>query len=321
LCAPGGDALALSNRDLHLSRVAARPGIPPGGSIEETVVMPSSVADWKQGFVRIRNNRYFETFVVVVIVVSALKVGIGTYPLGPGLTGVLNVLDYAITLFFLAEILIRMAAEQRLRDFFRKGWNVFDFLIVVASLMPVEESEMALLGRLLRIFRVLRLVSMIPELRVLLNALVRAIPRMGYVSLLMFIIFYIYAAMGSIFFSSVNTELWGNIAIALLTLFRVATFEDWTDVMYETMEVYPLSWLYYLSFIFLAAFVFLNMMIGIVIETLQQEHQAMAREEGEGDSGDVQRIEARTREMDARLVRIEEGLAALRQGGSPGARS
>jgi len=279
--------------------------------------MPSSIADWKQAFVRIRNNSYFETFVVVVIIVSALKVGIGTYPLGPGLTGMLNVLDYAITLFFLAEILIRMAAEQRLRDFFRKGWNVFDFLIVVASLMPVDESEMALLGRLLRIFRVLRLVSMIPELRVLLNALVRAIPRMGYVSLLMFIIFYIYAAMGSIFFSSVNAELWGNIAIALLTLFRVATFEDWTDVMYETMAVYPLSWLYYLTFIFVVAFVFLNMMIGIVLETLQREHEEFARESGEGEAAEVHSIEERTREMDERLRRIETMLLETRNGNAP----
>ncbi|MEJ2577310.1 MAG: ion transporter, partial [Gammaproteobacteria bacterium] len=224
---------------------------------------------------------------------------------------VLQILDYAITLFFLAEILIRMAAEPRLRDFFRRGWNLFDFVIVVASLVPVDESEMALLGRLLRIFRVLRLVSVIPELRVLLNALLRAIPRMGYVSLLMFIIFYIYAAIGSIFFGAINAELWGNIAIAMLTLFRVATFEDWTDVMYETMVVYPLSWAFYISFIFLVAFVFLNMMIGIVIETLQQEHESLARAEGEGDSGDVQRIEQRTRDMDERLARIETGLAQV----------
>jgi voltage-gated sodium channel len=297
LCAPGGAML-------------------PGSGVRQGV-MTASIAAWKQGFIRIRNNKIFETFVIAVIIVSALKVGIGTYPLGPGVTGVLYFLDYAITLFFLAEILIRMAAEERLRDFFRKGWNVFDFVIVVASLVPVDESEMALLGRLLRIFRVLRLVSMIPELRVLLNALLQAIPRMGYVSLLMFIIFYIYAAMGSVFFATINPELWGNIAIAMLTLFRVATFEDWTDVMYETMAVYPLSWAFYISFIFLVAFVFLNMMIGIVIETLQKEHEAFARAEGEGDSGDVQRIEQRTREMDERLARIEEGLAALRQGEGP----
>nr|WP_236744375.1 ion transporter [Marinobacter similis] len=97
---------------------------------------------------------------------------------------------------------------------------------------------------------------------------------MGYIALLMFIIFYIYAAMGSIFFAKVDPELWGDVAIAMLTLFRVATFEDWTDVMYATMEQYPLSWLYYLTFIFLTAFVFLNMMIGAILEVMSEEQNA-----------------------------------------------
>ena len=235
----------------------------------------------KKLFIDIRSNKIFELFVITVIVISALKVGIGTYPLGPKLTAGLKALDYAVTIFFLVEILIRIAAEPNLKRFFSKGWNIFDFAIVTASLIPIDESEMALLGRLLRIFRVLRLVSMIPELQVLLSALLQAIPRMGYVTLLMFIIFYIYGAAGSIFFADINAQLWGNISIAMLTLFRVATFEDWTDVMYETMEVYPLSWLFYLTFIFLVAFIFLNMMIGIVIQTLQSEHEKM---EGDPDA-------------------------------------
>ena len=88
----------------------------------------------------------------------------------------------------------------------------------------------------------------------------------------MFIIFYIYAAVGATFYADINPELWGGISISLLTLFRVMTFEDWTDVMYETMSVYPLSWIYYLTFIFLTAFAFLNMVIGIVVNVLEDEH-------------------------------------------------
>ena len=86
---------------------------------------------------------------------------------------------------------------------------------------------------------------------------------MGYIGLLMFVIFYIYAAIGSMLFTDINETLWQDLSIAMLTLFRIATFEDWTDVMYETMAVYPLSWVYYLSFIFLTAFIFLNMMVTI----------------------------------------------------------
>ena len=274
--------------------------------------------DLQQRFMQLRENKAFELFVISVIVLSALVIGAKTYPIPQLALDIFMVLDTAITLFFLAEIIVRMIAEGSLRRFFTKGWNIFDFIIVVASLVPVEDSEMALLGRLLRVFRVLRLISIIPELRVLLNAFLTAIPRMGYVALLMFIVFYIYAAAGSMFFAQINPELWENITISMLTLFRVATFEDWTDVMYETMTVYPLSWAYYLSFIFIVAFVFLNMMIGIVLETLQREHEANSRETGEGEAAEVHNIEERTAEMAERLARMEILLAQLAESkGSP----
>jgi len=267
----------------------------------------------QQRFIRIRENKSFEAFVIAVIVVSALVIGAKTYTINAQIDTLFKVLDISITLFFLAEIVIRMIADHSFKKFFSKGWNVFDFIIVTASLIPVDESEMALLGRLLRIFRVLRLVSIIPELRVLLNAFVTAIPRMGYVSLLMFIFFYIYAAMGSIFFSKINAVLWGNITISMLTLFRVATFEDWTDVMYETMEVYPLSWIFYLTFIFIVAFVFLNMMIGIVLEVLQREHEKFDRETGEGEAGEVHWIREHTEVMEQRMERMEKMLSNLQE--------
>jgi voltage-gated sodium channel len=170
--------------------------------------------------------------------------------------------------------LFRFIACPRKRDFFMDGWNLFDTVIVIGSLIPLDNSEAVLLGRLLRVFRVLRLVSVVPELRFLINSLIKAIPRMGYIALLMFIIFYIYAAVGSLFFAQVDEVLWGDVAISMLTLFRVATFEDWTDVMFQTMELYPLSWIYYLTFIFLTAFVFLNMMIGAILEVMSEEKNA-----------------------------------------------
>ena len=139
-------------------------------------------------------------------------------------------------------------------SFFKNGWNVFDTLIVATSLISIDNADMALVARLIRVFRVLRMISIIPELRILLNSLSKALPRLGYVMALMFIIFYIYAALGSFVFEGINPELWGDVGIAMLTLFRVMTLEDWTDVLYETMTVYPMSWTFYLSFIFLTAF-------------------------------------------------------------------
>jgi voltage-gated sodium channel len=147
---------------------------------------------------------------------------------------------------------------------------------------------------------------MVPELRLLINALLKAIPRMGYIALLMFVIFYIYAAIGSMYFHPINEVLWGDVSISMLTLFRVATFEDWTDVMYETMAVYPLSWIYYLTFIFLTAFIFLNMMVGTVLEVMSQEHDQF-RAEQHGESGDGAEPASR-----AQIEKLEGELAEIK---------
>jgi voltage-gated sodium channel len=234
-------------------------------------------------FYSLRHNRYFELFVVFIILFSALVIGAKTYDIPDNILMVIGWLDVGITLFFLLEVSVRFIGEPQKRNFFKNAWNVFDTLIVIVSLIPVEDSELALIGRLIRIFRVLRMVSIIPELRLLLNSLLKALPQLGYVILLMFIIFYIYAAVGASFFASINATLWGDISISMLTLFRVMTFEDWTDVMYETMAVYSFSWMYYLSFIFLTTFAFLNMVIGIVVNVMEEEHAIEAREQALAD--------------------------------------
>ena len=237
----------------------------------------------QNAFLRIKNNRAFELFVIFIIIVSALEIGAKTYELPDSAVSFTKFLDLFITLFFLVEITIRFFAEPHKKQFFKNGWNVFDTLVVVISLIPINDSEMALLARLVRVFRVLRMISVIPELRILINSLIKAMPQLGYVMLLMFIIFYIYAAVGSFLFEAINPVLWGDIAISMLTLFRVMTFEDWTDIQYETMEVYPFSWLFYLSFIFFTAFAFLNMVIGIVVNVMEEEHAKAKEEEHKGE--------------------------------------
>lgn len=265
---------------------------------------------WQQRFETLRSNKFFEAFVIAIIVVSALVIGAKTYEEETSrFEQWLLYLDQAITVFFLVEILIRIAAEGSLVRFFKRGWNIFDFVIVTASLIPMDDSDMVLLARLLRIFRVLRLVSMIPELQMLLSALVKSIPRMGYVVLLMFIIFYIYAAVGSFLFADIDSFLWGNISISMLTLFRIATFEDWTDILYVTQEVYAWSWIYYLTFIFLTAFIFLNMMIGIVLDVMQKESAALDLFNNEEEVDEIHELRSEVSEMRSQLDRMEAALS------------
>ena len=267
------------------------------------------ISQIKQFLYSLNNNKLFQLLIILVIIFSALMIGLKTYDIDPDYLRFVTYIDIAITYLFLFEIVVRFFAEGPSFSFFKKAWNIFDTLIVIVSLIPIDDSEVVLLARLVRIFRVLRLISIIPELRILISALIKALPPMGYVLLLMFIIFYMYAAVGSLLFDKINPVLWGDIAVSMLTLFRVVTFEDWTDVMYETMEVYPLSWIFYLSFIFLNAFVFLNMMIGIVIERMQAEHDAYNLENDEGEVAELRHIHEDTRAILLRLEQLEKQLS------------
>ena len=190
------------------------------------------------------------------------------------------------------------------------------------SLIPIDDTDMALVARLIRVFRVLRMISIIPELRILLNSLLQALPRLGYVAALIFIIFYIYAATGSLFFEKINPTLWGNIAVSMLTLFRVMTFEDWTDVMYETMAVYPFSWIFYLSFIFLTTFAFLNMVIGIVVNVLEEEQAKADTDNPERSSlrnlhDEIQDVRVILERLEARLDAPSVQLGDVPAGSKP----
>jgi voltage-gated sodium channel len=270
-------------------------------------------------FERLRANKVFEVFVVSVIIASALLVGVKTYELAPATRSVIIWLDILVTLIFLAEITIRFIGEPIKRDFFKNGWNVFDTLVVMISLIPIDDSDLVLVARLVRVFRVLRMISIVPELRMLLGSLLKALPQLGYVILLMFIIFYIYAAIGATLFESINPTLWGDIAISMLTLFRVMTFEDWTDVMYETMTVYPLSWTFYLSFIFFTAFAFLNMVIGIVVNVMNAENEKMLKAEAsQNNEPSIEDVYAKLERIDQRLDTILASQPQVPNPESPG---
>ncbi|ALO35408.1 cation transporter [Colwellia sp. MT41] len=253
----------------------------------------------------IDDSKIFQGIVIAVILLSALLIGAKTHNLSANAIAVLLLMDVAVTVFFAIELSIRFFACPEKKYFFKSGWNIFDTVIVIGSLVPSGGSGI-LLARLLRVFRVLRLISIVPELRLLINALLKAIPRMGYIALLMFVIFYIYAAVGSMFFHEINEVLWGDVSISMLTLFRIATFEDWTDVMYETMIVYPLSWIYYLTFIFLTAFIFLNMMVGTVLEVMSQEHEKFrAEQHGESAEGGEPASRAQIDNLEKQLQEIK----------------
>jgi len=244
---------------------------------------------------KIADSSRFQHFVTLVILFAAVLVGTETYPSIVAQYGtLLHALDKVVLGIFTVEIAIKMGAEgQRPWRYFSDPWNVFDFAIVAAAFLPAAGQYVTVL-RLLRLLRVLRLVRAIPKLQLLVNALLKSIPSMGYVSMLLGLLFYVYAVAGVFLFSKNDPMHFGNLQVALITLFSTVTLEGWTDVMYIQMYgcaefgdqpekcaasvAQPrVAVAYFVSFVLIGTMVMLNLFIGVIMNGMS-EAQAEAEE-------------------------------------------
>jgi voltage-gated sodium channel len=234
-------------------------------------------------------SKQFQMFFMAVILLSGVVVGLDSYSLISAKYGIiLHAMDSIILWLFVVEIILKMCAlGSRFPEFFKDGWNSFDFIIVSACFLPFEGQSIIVL-RLLRVLRIVRLVGTVPELKLIVNTLLKSLPSMGYIAALLSILFYIYACLGTFLFRENDPVHFESLHLTLLSLFRVATLEDWTDIMYtaiygcqsygysgmeelcKTSEAFPiLGWLYFVSFVLLATFVFLNLIIGVIINNME----------------------------------------------------
>jgi voltage-gated sodium channel len=220
---------------------------------------------------RIVEAPWFEPFMIGLILVNAALIGLETSrEFVERYDGWLHVAYDVILVFFIIEAALKITAvAPRWKLYFGDGWNLFDFSIIVFSLIPAT-GDFALVARLIRVLRVLRLVSAVPQLRLIVATLVRSIPSMAHVILLMSVIFYIYAVTGFHLFGDDDPENWGTLPQSLLTLFQLVTLEGWVEVMNTALEDHPFAWIYFVSFVLIGTFVVLNLFIAVVINNLEQ---------------------------------------------------
>jgi len=252
-------------------------------------------------------NKWFDRIIIALIIINAAILGLETSPeLNAKYEAVFHFANQFILGVFILEAAFKITAvAPQVGKYFKNGWNLFDFSIILLSLIPAT-GQFAMIARLARLLRVLRLISALPELRLIVSTLLRSIPGMANVMLLMGVIFYIYAVMGFHLFHEHDPEHWRNIGISLLTLFRVATLEDWTDVMYKGMELSPYTWIFFVSFVVLGTFVIINLFIAIVINNLDEAKQAKLKELREPPAADE--IMQQLKEAQETISRLQETL-------------
>lgn len=256
---------------------------------------------------RIVESRTFELFIIAVILANALLLGLGTSSSIERDYGDLLHLGNQVALgIFIVEALMKLLAlAPRSQRYFGSGWNIFDFAVIVFSLIPAT-GEFAMVSRLARLLRVMRLITTVKELRVIVAALVRAIPSVGHVMVLMSIVVYIYAIMGYHLFNEHDPQHWRSLGISVLTLFNIVTLEGWVDVMNIAMEAYPWAWIYFTSFIVIGTFVVINMFIAIIVNSLDEAKTDALRSLRESTT--VDDLLREIRETQAALGRLQDRL-------------
>ena len=255
---------------------------------------------------RLVDHPLTEKIVIALIVVNAITLGLETSPsVMAGYGEALHAADRLLLTIFVAELAARMVVRGP--RFFADPWNVFDFLVVAIALLPATGSLSVL--RALRILRVLRLITVVPSLRAVVSALVGALPGMGSIMLLLILIFYVFAVMGTKLFGETHEETFGSIGASMLSLFQVMTLDAWSDgLMRPMLEKYPHAWLFFIPFVLVSAFIVLNLFIGVVVSALETERDAERVRKQENATT----LSAAIGNAAADLARVSESLDSLR---------
>jgi len=241
----------------------------------------------------------FQNAILGVILFNAVILGLETVaPIMARAGGAIIALDRLCLAIFVVEIVAKLYARG-IAGFFRRGWNIFDFVIVGISLVPTTQGLSVL--RALRILRLLRVVSVAPSLRRVVEGLVTALPGMGSVFLLMGMIFYIGAVMATKLFGAAFPDWFGDLGRSAYSLFQIMTLESWSmGIVRPVMEVYPKAWAFFVPFIMITTFAVVNLLVGLIVNSMQDAHHAE----------DTARTDTYRDEVLSRLDRLEEMIRA-----------
>jgi voltage-gated sodium channel len=254
----------------------------------------------------------FQLLSMSVIVLNGAALGVLTFPaasaaIGPELVWI----DHMCLAFFTFEVAVGLVSfGPRPWRYFGKGWNVFDFVIVVASFLPGLRENATIL-RLLRLARVMRIVRSMPSLQVILVAMGKAIPKSAGVFALTGVVMYLWAMIGWIAFGEVDPEHFATVGTALLVLLQMLTFDDLGATIKDAMALNPWTLPYFVIYVLFAAFLLMNVLIGVVLASME-EAQRLDDEDGQV-SADTALVLRRIETLQATVDELAERRAEARE--------
>ncbi len=219
---------------------------------------------------RIVDSKRFQQIIVGLIILNSLMIGMETSDQVMNAFGhVIDQVDLVILGIFIVEILLKIYAHRI--SFFKSPWNLFDLFVILISVLPAAGSFTVF--RALRILRTLRLVKNMPKLRLIIESLLYAIPSIGWIAVLLMVIFYIFAVIGTNLFGPDYPQWFGTLGDSMYTLFQIMTLESWSSgIARPIVEKQPLATAYFVVFILIATYTTLNIFIAIVVNTMNEMH-------------------------------------------------
>ncbi|MET7424251.1 ion transporter [Dactylosporangium sp. NPDC005555] len=216
---------------------------------------------------------WFSVASFTVIIINAVVLGLETYDDAQrAADDALRVVEYGCIVCFAAELLVRFGAQLPApRVFFRDGWNLFDLFILLSPLLPGVRENVTVL-RMLRLARIVRTFRLFPSLRVILVGIRRSLPGLGSFLLVTVLLLYGYAMLGWMMFAEANPERYGTVGQAMLTLFLLLSLDGITDTLQTGRDVTEWAVLYYVSYMVAACFLLTNLLVGVVLNALQEAH-------------------------------------------------
>jgi voltage-gated sodium channel len=257
---------------------------------------------------QIVNDPRTDRIIMGFIILNAVTLGIETSQTAMARFGtVLDIIDNIVIAIFVIELAARLVVYRT--DFFKDGWNVFDFIVVGIALAPATQAFSVL--RALRILRVMRLITAVPTLRRVVAGLITSLPGMGSIFLLLMLIYYVFAVMAVNLYGAEFPDLFGTLPKSLFTLFTIMTLEGWVEgVVKPIMDKHPYAWLFFIPFIIGTTFTVLNLFIGVIVGAMQEEHEKAAKAELEAER---EILEEETAPLVREIRQLKAEVVALRR--------
>lgn len=202
----------------------------------------------------------FDLLILSLIVIDAMALGLMASDIkNVRFDQILFVLDRLCMAIFVVEMLMKIYAYGL--GFFKKGWNVFDFTVVLISSIPFANYFIIL--RAFRLFRALKYINRFSRLKNIVNIFITLLPNFLAMLAVFVVFFYVFSIMSVYLYGGVFVE-FSTLPHAFFTMLQVFTLDGWaSNIARPVMSVFPNAWVFFTTFVFISFLIVISFILSV----------------------------------------------------------